>query len=390
MTDPPATGSEPSDSLTLIITTSPTPSAPSTELLSDVLQSLRDHCPGLLSCRVTVVFDPYERVAARPRLKKGQVTAAGAAAFAAYMANVKQLVRDEFLGPHARPAWHHTAAEAEYGLTARTHGTVPLAITRTADGRVTFVEPALRLGFGLAVRSALRLADTPYVWVQQHDWALASAVPLPAILSIMAASTDAPDLPVRYVAFPAGRMLSYASSPHVRDFAALSALTDRLGRVFVASPRPGPGKPASEEDDHGGPGADVPGVPLTPLFFWHDKPHVASTAHYLARVFPTAMAVQRGGFIEDGVGHRARDQMKRGEWHRWATWLYYPDDGTRLCLRHLQGRTWRGRTGESEAARMWRARNAEAAVEATGAATCEGGDVDGRQGGDRPGTTIGR
>ena len=33
---------------------------------------------------------------------------------------------------------------------------------------------------------------------------------------------------------------------------------------------------------------------------------------------------------------------------KWATWLYYPDEGKQLCLRHLNGRTWRGTDGEAE------------------------------------------
>jgi hypothetical protein len=62
-------------------------------------------------------------------------------------------------------------------------------------------------------------------------------------------------------------------------------------------------------------------------------------------VFPTRLAMRRGEFIEDKIGQRARAQMKEGQWAKWATWLYYPDDGDLLCLRHLMGRTWRGFAG---------------------------------------------
>jgi hypothetical protein len=89
-------------------------------------------------------------------------------------------------------------------------------------------------------------------------------------------------------------MRSYAVSADVIRFPVLRELTCSLKRDFI---------PASQPDIK---------IPLTPLFFWHDKPHIASTAHYLARVFPTRLAMLRGDFIEDKIGQRARAQMKEG------------------------------------------------------------------------------
>ena len=355
----------PRDSLSLIITTSPTPSAPSTELISEVIRSFHEYCPELLSCAVVVVFDVFDHVTERARLKKGRVTVAGAASYAAYKENIKNLIKDEYLGTNRERSWVETQGEAEYGLTMRTYGAVPLSISTTDNKKVTFIEPSQRLGFGLAVRSALRLVETPYVWVQQHDWVLASTIPVQALVSVMADSVSDPVAPVHYVAFPAGRMLSYAKSANVQDFPGLRTLTASLKRTFTPHPR----QPRAGPEERS-PGDEIEtgaaGVPLTPLFLWHDKPHVAATSHYLSRVFPTPIAIQRGAFIEDSLGQRAREQMKRGEWHRWATWLYYPDDGTRLCLRHLQGRTWRGKDVEREAGRAWRERNAAAVTTAGG------------------------
>jgi hypothetical protein len=89
-------------------------------------------------------------------------------------------------------------------------------------------------------------------------------------------------------------MLKYAVSAEVSRFPALRKLTSELKRDY--SPK---GQP------------DVK-IPLTPLFFWHDKPHIACTEHYLARVFPSRLAMLRGDFIEDKIGQRARTQMKEG------------------------------------------------------------------------------
>ncbi|KAI0019857.1 hypothetical protein F4780DRAFT_779981, partial [Xylariomycetidae sp. FL0641] len=147
------------------------------------------------------------------------------------------------------------------------------------------------------------------------------------------------EAPVKYVCLPSCRMLAYAVSAHVIQYPALRGLTADLTPPSSSS--------CSSQEQQ---------VPLTPLFFWHDKPHLASTAHYLARVFPTRLAMPRGAFIEDTVGHRARDQMKADglpAFRKWACWLYYPDQGRRLCLRHLHGRKWRGAEAEAAKKALW-------------------------------------
>ncbi|KAI0190477.1 hypothetical protein EV127DRAFT_91766 [Xylaria flabelliformis] len=317
----------PSNLVTLIITTSPTPSAPSTDLISDILASFKLHCPVLLSCKVIVVFDTYDRIGDSMRLKKGQITAEGARAVETYKTNVKDLVLGQWYPEAAQNsrAFVHAQGLAEYGSPHLAENHVALSILQTVDRRVTFIEPAGRVGFGLAVRSALRVTETPYVWVQQHDWPLARDIPLKSLVEVMQASEGDPSVPVKYVCLPAIRMLSYATSAHVLQFPALRALTAKLKGDFSTTSGP-----------------DGASVPLTPLFFWHDKPHIAATAHYLARIFPSRLAIARGDFIEDSVGQRARTQMKEGNWAKWACWLYYPGDGKEVCLQHRHGRKWRG------------------------------------------------
>lgn len=122
-------------------------------------------------------------------------------------------------------------------------------ITTTKDGRVTFVEPVQRLGFGLAVRSALRMTVTPYVWIQQHDWALVTDIPLGPLLQIMQQHKAPPSAeqdkenneilpeavrpPVEYVCFPSIRMMEYATSDHVMLYPALRALTQLHKQNFT-------------------------------------------------------------------------------------------------------------------------------------------------------------
>ncbi|KAI2627120.1 hypothetical protein GGS21DRAFT_254366 [Xylaria nigripes] len=322
----------PSDLVTLIITTSPTPSAPSTDLISDILSSFKLYCPGLLACRIIVVFDTYDRIGEHMRLKKGQITADGAQAVELYKLNVKQLILGEwnFDAKSASQVFLHGEGLAEYGSPHLTENQVSLSTLQTDDKRVTFIEPAGRIGFGLAVRSALRMTETPYVWVHQHDWPLVRDIPLCSLLEVMQASEADSSVPVKYICLPAIRMLSYATSAHVVPFPILRSLTANLKRDFFPQSRPNTS------------------VPLTPLFFWHDKPHIASTAHYLARVFPSRLAISRGDFIEDSIGQRARAQMKEGNWAKWACWLYYPEDGKAVCLQHRHGRRWKGVEAELE------------------------------------------
>ena len=365
-TSPPPPAVTYSDLLTLIITTSPTPSAPSTDLISGILQSFRRHCPTLNACRVVLVLDTFDRIGSVARLKRGCVTAEGAECFAQYKGNAKQLILEHFSGNSVGDEEEAcegavpevplvvSYAEAEYGLDdrcAQRVNSVPLTITRSQDGRITFIEPLQRIGFGLAVRSALRLTETPYVWVQQHDWTLVSDVPVGPMLDLMmqqkqfegvdpspdADSRQVVTVPIKYVCVPSVRMLNYHTSDHVVNFPALRAITNLHKQNF--SP---PVSRLSGVDD----ATPRVKIPLTPLFFWHDKPHLAETEHYVARIFPNRLAMPRGGFIEDISGHRARTEMKDGQWRKWACWLYYPEEGKKLCLRHLKGRTWRGEEGE--------------------------------------------
>jgi hypothetical protein len=336
--------------LTVIITTSPTPSAPTTDLISSILESFRIHCPDLAKVPVIVTFDTYDHIGPKNRLKRGTVTEEGARIFDQYKANVKDLILASY-APSSSPHVFTTATgQAEYGLAEQPIYTVPYTATQTEDGKVTFIEPAQRLGFGLSVRTALRIATTPYVWVHQHDWTLISDIPLPALLTIMTSSAPnptssaeaeadsrtEPPAPVQYICLPSVRMLRYHVSDHVTHFPALRALTKQLKRDFVVPSSPSSSSPFSQSES----------VCLTPLFFWHDKPHLASRSHYLERIFPGRLAIGRGEFIEDRIGQRARDQMKNGIWERWGCWLFYPEEGRRLVVRHLNGRIWRGEEGD--------------------------------------------
>ncbi|KAK8119842.1 uncharacterized protein PG998_004468 [Apiospora kogelbergensis] len=336
-----------SDLLTVILTTSVTPSAPSSELIEAIFRSFHRHCLSLTSCRLIVVFDSYDQIVPQARLKRGQVTAEQASNFDLYKVNVKKLVLEQYFPGQDEVPTSVINGEAEFGSPCIVTNSVLFEARQTSDKQVTFIEPSRRLGFGLAVREALRLTETPYVFVAQHDWSIVTDIPIENMLHVMQASESDPAVPVKYVCLPAVRTLSYAVHADVIKHRALRELTSTLKRDFpVTTSTLEPGTTSVNIN-----------VPLTPMFFWHDKPHICSTAHYLSRVFPSRLAMLRGDFIEDKIGQRARTQMKEGQWARWATWLYYPDDGKQLCVRHLHGRTWRGTEGEERKLALYRAQN---------------------------------
>lgn len=218
-----------------------------------------------------------------------------------------------------------------------------------------FLTPATTLGFGLAVRSALREVKTKYVWVQQHDWALEEQdVPLRDLLELMNAREqdnqvvpESEEVPprIRYVSFPSVRMLRYARLSDVERYGELRIATKNWKGEYEP-----PDSSAGDENVKAS-----TAIPLTPLFFWYDKPHIALKEHYLSRVFSNdELVISRGDFIEDTAGCAAREEMKAGGWRKWATWLYYPDEGETIVLRHLQGRTFRGKDEEVRMAAHWK------------------------------------
>lgn len=242
-----------------------------------------------------MVFDGFDQVTSKSRLKKGVITAQQAQDYEEYKTATKELFSKIYFEENDEITFREEAGEAEFGSAFDGRNSVPLTIFQSLDKKITFIEPSIRIGFALAVRSALRKTETPYVWVQQHDWNLATDFPIHPLLEVMRNSESNPEVPVKYVCLPAIRMLSYAESSDVVEFPVLKNQTSLLKGNF---------SPASQPDSK---------IPLTPLFLWHDKPHIASVAHYMSCVYPTRLAVLRGDFIEDKIGQRARAQMKEGQ-----------------------------------------------------------------------------
>ncbi|KAJ3166317.1 hypothetical protein HDU88_003541 [Geranomyces variabilis] len=300
---------EVAQSLSLILTTSPSPFHPRTTLLSTVLESLH-LCPGLADCSLTVIFDGY-RTADRGKLKQGRVTEDLARTYEEYC-----VAAHEYLDE-----WVHRRAGEEYAvvtdeivvqsgartsakgmvrmLRSKESGHIPLRTIRLSDS----------IGFALAVRTGLMYVETPFTMVLQHDWGFVHPVPIGALLKQMEAEPDA----IKYVTFPSTRSLE-------------------MGR-------------RQKHPDLPPPALANFNIPLLPLYFFADKPHVCATEHYKRRVFGQQI-FQRGDFIEDTYGQMLMSAVKvpktlEGKiaaWKTYGTFIYHVHDGASRIVRHINGR----------------------------------------------------
>ncbi|KAJ3189802.1 hypothetical protein HDU85_000086 [Gaertneriomyces sp. JEL0708] len=312
--------------LTIILTTSPTPSNPSTALISTVLDSLNNACfsskptAPISKCPLIVTFDGYVEHAATSKLKSGRVVADLAERYEEYIAKVQEELTERSQQLHGK-TFEMINQEEQVRLSASTWCTAEIRSllcldkATTADVSAPFALRLIRMrnhaGFALCVRTALSLVTTPFVLVLQHDWAFVQKIDFAGLVRHMECHDQ-----MNYVGFLSTRILEYVK---------------RKGR--------GKGLPPCIFDS--------PSWPLVRLYFWFDKPHLARTNHYRTNVFSRGF-FKKGDFIEDTYGQYELKCIKEAglkgdaegiaEWEQFGTFLYYPDDGKYRALTHLHGR----------------------------------------------------
>lgn len=329
--------------VTVIISTSPLPSHPSTAVIDAVLQSHSRFCPELVACRRIVVFDGY-KVGLTLRLKKGNVTEGIASGYEAYKAQLKQLI----CGGESCLIQQ----ESQKLLIGGQRQYAELCVQKSADGRAVFVEAGKQIGFALGVKAALGQVDTPYVFVQQHDWALCSPLPLQDMLAAMESCIQQDvNVPINYIGLNNKRSMNYSSRVVAND-ALLRQLETSILSLQADEPQTA-AHPIMKQS--------------TPLFHWLDRPHIARTSTYLEHVFGHGL-FSPGDFIEDVLGNimlakirshvttrnvkgqaEASDEdlaqfVRLSGWP--GCWLYEGVDAGSWSLTHLQGRTYIGSTPE--------------------------------------------
>lgn len=290
--------------LTILLTTSPTPSAPCTELVSSVLSSLPS---SLYKLNLIISFDGFTiSKNSRGRLKKGQIPQSMAEAYPPYIENVKSLFNTTVTPEHFDGRMHTYISEASN--PSHKHG-----------GHITFIRHKYRQGFGFSIKAALEYCKSTNVLVMQHDWIFVPPnPPLFDLLNILTTEEE-----VNYITFIARQTVRYEQSTgknHNRKKAVFSASRQ------LRSTRPYPND-------------------LIACMHFLDRPHLCCVSLY-RKIF-SSKVVRRGDFIEDTMGCQylslivsaPSDDESILKWLTFGCWIYYPRDGTDISIRHLSGRT---------------------------------------------------
>jgi hypothetical protein len=265
--------------VTIVLTTSPCRSHPSTVLIEETVASIARHAGASPSTgtRLLVVCDGV-KLRAKSKFRSGQVDEDGAARYEAYLDRLSWLVRD---------------------------GTSPL---RGAE----ILRLEERHGFGHALKRGMMRVTTPYVLVCQHDRVFTRDVPMRAVLDIMET-----DESVAYCGFPTSTTLAHDKS-HQSRFPGYSAFH----------------LPRRTYDQH-------PGLELVPLTQFYDSIHVARTSWFLSSVYGLKRwtNLPLGGFIEDTFGQVMLDDIRRhgpSAHAKYRTFIVEDDIGTPMAG-HIDG-----------------------------------------------------
>lgn len=275
-------GTEVAD-VTVIVTTSPVPSNPSTEMLQGVLRSLA-LVPGLQRAPRILVCDGYTVVppGQKPRHKAGKILPEDAVRYDGFIREVRAAM-----------------ASATDGTESGTFA------------HLQVLELTEHHGFGFAVKRGLQEVSTTFVLVVQHDQEFVRGFDLPGVLRAMSSHPDH----LKYVGLCSSTTQSY-------EHMVLSKYGLRVARTLEF------------------------GVPFLPLIFFYDKPHVCSLRHYRDTVLGPDSPVRRGDFIEETLGRAQREDILRhglSVHGRYGTYQLDERDeaGEALAIvRHVNGRSF--------------------------------------------------
>ena len=276
-----ATGVE--DVLTVVITTSPTRSNPSTKMLEFVVASF-DLVPHLQACRKVIVCDGYSVSSSRSSHKGGVIRPDEEARYLEYIDRIRALSREH---PHFLGA--------------------------------TVVPLQSRHGFGYALREGLREVTTEFVIVVQHDRAFLRPCSLPQLLGALRSDEE-----VKYIMLPNKLKRNYRETMASVHRTVVGARQpdgcDPLLQMFQwcdpvpphptpsrpVPPRPTPPRPVPPTRPV--PSRPVPSRPV-PSHPRYDSTHITRLQHYVRCVFESGLA-RRGDFIEASFGVHVKQDRR--------------------------------------------------------------------------------
>eukprot|EP00536_Pseudo-nitzschia_multiseries_P006275 jgi/Psemu1/239268/estExt_Genewise1.C_1300102 len=343
------------DLLTIIVTTSPVKSNPSTELLEKVFETFKQcgddfayECRKLIicdGCRQRDKSTTKKHTNDKQSMRNGIVTVDQNKNYSAFKQNLKQLCQE-----------------------------LDESSIKSPFNRTTVHELDVRQGYGFALRHALReCVDTPYVIVIQHDRTFMRPTPIAETVRAMWYNSN-----IKYVG------MSMRSNLMMRDqFLGQygGSYADEMLECILRPPellldasKYGPNSESTENVDYGDKGeklrenllalaetyrgsqqhldnvewlkaSEVPNdkcqLSLTPTLFWYDNVHVCETRHYRDFVFdPGYKMVVKGGFVEDKLSpviKRTAERLGLKEGHSRFGCFLLDDHSGMFFTGHLDG-----------------------------------------------------
>lgn len=328
------------EKLTIIITTSPIPSHPSTELLDIVFSSFR-LVDGLYECRKIIIADGTIDVEERLNV---------------FSKKKPEQIKSGIVSLDLRNRYHKYLLRVQEKCNSSQYLETEL-----------IVQPQ-RNGYAKNLEIALNLVTTPLVMVVQHDQIFQRNIPL---LETVEGMLNFPN-DIKYVGLMSTSDQNYVqkelSHSMYRNF--YQDLETEIN-VYIKRNRaaaeeilfnfPSKSKKIKFEDDKTSNKSFVTdvilrytmfryGVPLMPLMFFYDKIHICNTDYYLNYVFNNyhidytkgdSFAVKN--FVEDTLGQIEKSNIKRqgiAAFHNYQTYILY-DDPENSAIYHGDGRAFR-------------------------------------------------
>ena len=277
--------------LTVILTTSPIKSHPSTEIIDKTIKSF-DYINGLNSCKKFIICDGYA-IIENNRYKSGKITEECASHYKEYINSIT----NKFCN-------------------------------------TTIIKRDKRYGFAENVKYALNnLVKTEFVIVIQHDQIFLRSIDLKSVIFTMLNHSD-----INYIGFVSKQTSNYESflqskyNQFYRDFLAHLHVDGLLMKNNL-----------SELLNY------RYGLSLLPLVFWYDKPHICKTSYYKDYVFgmkhyclKTNKEIKVKNFIEDTFGQLEKENIKIGgfcQFKKYGSFLLC--DSKQVAIAHSNGRSYK-------------------------------------------------
>ena len=309
--------------LTIIVTTSPIKSHPSTQMLERTFDTFQLAGEDFVDCRKVIVCDGFRHV--------------GTGTVSRKHSNPKQAMRNGIVTEEQ--ANNYIAFKQRLRLLCK-----GAAVVADSPFRNTSVEELEeRMGYGFALRHALRhCVSTPFVCVIQHDRTFMRPTPMRDVVHAMWRHRN-----IKYVGISMRSNLIYRDifNSKYGSQEEFEKMVLRPPELLLDASKYGPGGDFHEilsavvtKDrvlrnldsfadayktsaqcleqakwiEANPPPEGKCQLTLTPTLFWYDNTHICETAHYRDFVFdPKYKMVARGGFVEDKLSPVLKRTIER-------------------------------------------------------------------------------